>query len=170
MTTQALPARRPFRAGFWTTVFTLVFIAFLGVTVLRFTKGLGAVTNLNDRFPWGVWIGFDLLCGVGLAAGAFTLTAVVHLFNLKRFEPIVRPTILTGFLGYIFVILALMFDLDQPWRIWHALIYWNPHSVMFEVAWCVMLYTTVLSIEFAPVVLERFGWHAPAPEAEAPGG
>lgn len=162
MTTQALPARRPFRAGFWTAVFALVFIAFLGVTVLRFTKGLGAVTNLNDRFPWGVWIGFDLLCGVGLAAGAFTLTAVVHLFNLKRFEPIVRPTILTGFLGYIFVILALMFDLGQPWRIWHALVYWNPHSVMFEVAWCVMLYTTVLSIEFAPIVLERFGWHAPA--------
>ncbi|MFN8010537.1 MAG: Ni/Fe-hydrogenase cytochrome b subunit [Holophagaceae bacterium] len=162
MTTQALPARRPFRAGFWTALFSLVFIAFLGVTVLRFTKGLGAVTNLNDRFPWGVWIGFDLLCGVGLAAGAFTLTAVVHLFNLKRFEPIVRPTILTGFLGYIFVILALMFDLGQPWRIWHALVYWNPHSVMFEVAWCVMLYTTVLSIEFAPVVLERFGWHAPA--------
>lgn len=160
--TQALPARRPFRAGFWTALFALVFIAFLGVTVLRFTKGLGAVTNLNDRFPWGVWIGFDLLCGVGLAAGAFTLTAVVHLFNLKRFEPIVRPTILTGFLGYIFVILALMFDLGQPWRIWHALVYWNPHSVMFEVAWCVMLYTTVLSIEFAPVVLERFGWHAPA--------
>ncbi len=162
MTTQALPARHPFRAGFWTTVLALVLVAFLGVTVLRFTKGLGAVTNLNDRFPWGVWIGFDLLCGVGLAAGAFTLTAVVHLFNLKRFEPIVRPTILTGFLGYIFVILALMFDLGQPWRIWHALIYWNPHSVMFEVAWCVMLYTTVLSIEFAPVVLERFGWHAPA--------
>lgn len=162
MTTQALPARHPFRAGFWTTVLALVLVAFLGVTVLRFTKGLGAVTNLNDHFPWGVWIGFDLLCGVGLAAGAFTLTAVVHLFNLKRFEPIVRPTILTGFLGYIFVILALMFDLGQPWRIWHALIYWNPHSVMFEVAWCVMLYTTVLSIEFAPVVLERFGWHAPA--------
>jgi len=86
---------------------------------------------------------------------------VVHLFHLKRFEPIVRPAVVTGFLGYVFVILALMFDLGQPWRIWHALIYWNPHSVMFEVAWCVMLYTTVLAVEFAPVVLERFGFQAP---------
>ncbi len=162
MNTQAtLPFRRT-SWGFWTVVFAILVVAFLGVTVLRFSKGLGAVTHLSDRFPWGLWIGFDLLCGVGLAAGAFTLTAIVHLFNLKRFEPIVRPTILTGFLGYTFVILALLFDLGQPWRIWHAIVYWNTHSVMFEVAWCVMLYTTVLAIEFAPVVFERFGWHAPA--------
>ncbi len=160
-TSTALPMKR-FRPGFWTTVFGLVFIPFCFVTVLRFSKGLGAVTHLSDKFPWGLWIGFDLLCGVGLAAGAFTLTAVVHLFNMRKFEPIVRPTILTGFLGYIFVIMALMFDLGQPWRIWHAIIYWNPHSVMFEVAWCVMLYTTILAVEFAPVVLERFGLHAPA--------
>ncbi len=162
MNTQAiLPARRP-RYGFWSVLAGLLVLAFAYVTVIRFSKGLGAVTNLSDRFPWGLWIGFDLLCGVGLAAGAFTLTAVVHLFNIKRFEPIVRPTILTGFLGYTFVILALLLDLGQPWRIWHAIIYWNPHSVMFEVAWCVMLYTTVLAIEFSPVVFERFGFHAPA--------
>lgn len=160
MTTTTLSARRP-RFGFWTTVVGLLLVPFLIITFLRFTKGLGAVTNLNDSFPWGLWIGFDLLCGVGLAAGAFTLTAVVHLFNLKRFEPIVRPTVLTGFLGYGFVIVALMFDLGQPWRIWHTIIYWNTHSVMFEVGWCVMLYTTVLALEFAPVVLERFGFHAP---------
>ncbi len=156
------PTRRRGGTGFWTAVFGILFVAFCVVTFLRFSKGLGAVTNLSDRFPWGIWIGFDLLCGVGLAAGAFTLTAVVHLFHLKRFEPIVRPAIVTGFLGYVFVIVALMFDLGQPWRIWHALIYWNPHSVMFEVAWCVMLYTTVLTLEFAPPVLERFGWHGPA--------
>ena len=159
--TDTLTPRR-FRPGFWTGVFVLLFLAFCTVTVIRFTKGLGAVTHLSDQFPWGLWIGFDLLCGVGLAAGAFTLTAVVHLFNLKKFEPIVRPTILTGFLGYAFVIVALLLDLGQPWRIWHAIVYWNPHSVMFEVAWCVMLYTTVLAVEFAPVVLERFGFHAPA--------
>ncbi len=152
---------RPYRPGFWTAVFALLFAAFLVVTWLRYTRGLGAVTHLSDRFPWGLWIGFDLLCGVGLAAGAFTLTAIVHLFNLKRFEPIVRPTILTGFLGYAFVIVALLFDLGQPWRIWHAIVYWNTHSVMFEVAWCVMLYTTVLAVEFSPVVFERFGWHTP---------
>jgi Ni/Fe-hydrogenase subunit HybB-like protein len=143
------------RIGFWEAVFAIILVLFLGVTVLRFTRGLGAVTSLNDRFPWGLWVGFDVLCGVGLAAGAFTLTATVHIFNLRRFEPIVRPTVLTGLLGYLLVITGLLFDLGQPWRIWHALFFWNPHSVMFEVAWCVMLYTTVLALEFAPVVLER---------------
>jgi Ni/Fe-hydrogenase subunit HybB-like protein len=143
------------RVGFWEAFCVAVLVAFAGVTVLRFTRGLGAVTNLSDRFPWGLWVGFDVLCGVGLAAGAFTLTAIVHVFNLHRFEPIVRPTVLTGLLGYVLVIVGLCFDLGQPWRIWHALVFWNPHSVMFEVAWCVMLYTTVLALEFSPVVLER---------------
>ncbi len=146
-------------AGFWRAVFTLLILALAGVTWIRFTRGLGASTHLSDRFPWGLWIGFDVLCGVGLAAGAFTLTAVVHIFNLRKFEPIVRPAVLTAFLGYLLVILGLMFDLGQPWRIWHALIFWNPHSVMFEVAWCVMLYTTVLAVELSPAVFERFGLH-----------
>jgi Ni/Fe-hydrogenase subunit HybB-like protein len=154
--------KRPgLRMGFWESLFGAVLLLFATVTVLRFTRGLGAVTNLSDRFPWGLWIGFDVLCGVGLAAGAFTLTAIVHIFNLKGFEPIVRPTVLTGFLGYLLVIVGLLFDLGQPWRIWHALVFWNPHSVMFEVAWCVMLYTTVLAIEFAPVVFERLRLERP---------
>jgi Ni/Fe-hydrogenase subunit HybB-like protein len=142
------------RVGFWPAVCGLILLLFAAVTVLRFTRGLGAVTNLSDKFPWGLWVGFDVLCGVGLAAGAFTLTGIVHIFNLRRFEPIVRPTVLTGLLGYLLVIAGLAFDLGQPWRIWHALFFWNPHSVMFEVAWCVMLYTAVLALEFSPVVLE----------------
>jgi len=125
-------------------------------TFVRFTSGLGGATHLNDKFPRGLWIGFDVLCGVGLAAGGFTLAAIVYIFNVKRFEPIIRPTILTAFLGYLLVIVGLLFDLGRPLQIWHAIIMWNPRSVMFEVAWCVMLYTTVLSLEFAPVVLERF--------------
>ncbi|HJS57324.1 MAG TPA: Ni/Fe-hydrogenase cytochrome b subunit [Vicinamibacteria bacterium] len=149
-------SRQARRLGFWAYVFALLLLLLVGVTALRFTRGLGATTNLSDRFPWGLWIGFDVLCGVGLAAGAFTLTSVVHLFNLRRFEPIVRPTVLTAFLGYSFVIVALLFDLGQPWRIWHALVFWNPRSVMFEVAWCVMLYTTVLALELSPVIFERF--------------
>jgi Ni/Fe-hydrogenase subunit HybB-like protein len=149
------------RVGFWETVFGIVLLLFAGVTTLRFSRGLGAVTNLSDQFPWGLWVGFDVLCGVGLAAGAFTLTAIVHIFNLRRFQPIVRPTVLTGFLGYSLVIAGLLFDLGQPWRIWHALVFWNPHSVMFEVAWCVMLYTAVLALEFAPVVLERLRLERP---------
>lgn len=146
---------------FWRAVAALVLVAGLFATFVRFTQGLGASTNLSDRFPWGLWIGFDVLVGVGLAAGGFTLTAAVHILNLKRFHPIVRPTILTAFLGYLLVILGLLFDLGLPWRIWHPIIMWNPRSVMFEVGWCVTLYTTVLALEFCPMVLERLQWHKP---------
>jgi len=141
---------------FWKVIATIIFILGLYTIYLRFTGGLGAVTNLNDHFPWGLWIGFDILCGVGMAAGGFTLCAIVYIFNIKKFKPIIRPTILTAFLGYLLVILALLIDLGRPWAIWHAIIMWNPRSVMFEVAWCVMLYTTVLFLEFSPVILERF--------------
>src|SRR5215475_12201473 len=146
---------------FWKLVFAVLIVAGLYGTVVRFVRGLGPSTNLNDQFPWGLWIGFDVLCGVMLAAGGFTLTAAVHIFNIKRLHPIVRPTILTAFLGYVLVCVALMYDLGRPYRIWHPLIMRNPHSVMFEVAYCVMLYTTVLSLEFAPIVLERFNLHKP---------
>lgn len=141
---------------FWKITAAILLTIGAVATIVRFSMGLGAATNLSDQFPWGIWIGFDVLCGVGLAAGGFTIASIVYVFNIKRFEPIIRPTILTAFLGYLLVIVALMFDLGRPWAIWHAIIMWNPHSVMFEVAWCVMLYTTVLSLEFAPVVLEKF--------------
>ncbi len=142
--------------GFWKVTAVAIILAGLYSTYIRFFHGLGAATNLNDQFPWGIWIGFDVLCGVGLAAGGFTLAAIVYIFNLKRFEPIIRPTILTAFLGYVLVVVGLMFDLGRPLQIWHAIIMWNPRSVMFEVAWCVMLYTTVLALEFSPVILEKF--------------
>jgi Ni/Fe-hydrogenase subunit HybB-like protein len=145
----------------WKLVFLALMAAGFYATVVRFTQGLGRSTNLNDQFPWGIWVSFDVLCGVMLAAGGFTLTAAVHIFNIKRLRPIVRPTVLTAFLGYILVSVALMFDLGRPYRIWHPLIMRNPHSVMFEVAYCVMLYTTVLSLEFAPIVLERFNLQKP---------
>jgi Ni/Fe-hydrogenase subunit HybB-like protein len=141
---------------FWKAVAGLILVAGTYSTIIRFTQGLGASTHLSDQFPWGLWIGFDILCGVGLAAGGFTIAAIVHIFNVKRFEPILRPTILTAFLGYVLVVFALLFDLGRPLQIWHAIIMWNPHSVMFEVAWCVMLYSTVLALEFSPVVLEKF--------------
>ncbi|MEO0263387.1 MAG: NrfD/PsrC family molybdoenzyme membrane anchor subunit [candidate division WOR-3 bacterium] len=141
---------------FWRGVFLLITIFGILGTIIRFTKGLGAVTNLSDDFPWGLWIGFDVLCGVALAAGGFTITAIVYIFNLKKYEELVRPAVLTAFLGYLFVILALLFDLGRPWNIWHPIIMWNPHSVMFEVGWCVMLYTAVLAGEFSIVVFEKF--------------
>jgi Ni/Fe-hydrogenase subunit HybB-like protein len=141
---------------FWKAVAGIILAAGAYATYVRFVHGLGASTNLSDEFPWGLWIGFDVISGVGLAAGGFTLAAIVYIFNVKRFEPIVRPAILTAFLGYLLVIIGLMYDLGRPLQIWHAIIMWNPRSVMFEVAWCVMLYTTVLALEFSPLVLERF--------------
>ncbi len=138
----------------WRVIGIAIVLAGLYSVVYRFTQGLGPATNLSDAFPWGMWIGFDILCGVGLAAGGFTLCATVYIFNLEKYHPLVRPSVLTAFLGYLMVIFGLMVDLGKPYNIWHALIMWNPRSVMFEVAWCVMLYTTVLFLEFSPVIFE----------------
>ena len=145
----------------WRAIFAAILLSGACATYLRVFYGLGGATNLSDRFPWGLWIAFDILCGVGLAAGGFTLVATVHIFNIERYKPILRPAILTAFLGYMLVVVALLFDLGRPDRLWHPLVMWNPHSVMFEVAWCVMLYTTVLFLEFIPIVFEKFGWHKP---------
>src|SRR5579864_7032676 len=106
-----------FRFSFWKAVLGGLLAAAAYATVVRFAEGLGAATHLSDQFPWGLWIGFDVLCGVMLAAGSFTLTAAVHILNIKRMMPIVRPTVLTGFLGYLLVCVALLFDLGRPYRI-----------------------------------------------------
>ena len=150
-----------FKFTFWKLVFAVIMVLGGYATVIRFTQGLGASTNMSDQYPWGIWIGFDVLCGVMLAAGGFTLTGAVHILNVKRLEPIVRPTVLTAFSGYLLVSIALMYDLGRPYRIWHPLVMRNPHSVMFEVAMCVMCYTTVLALEFSPIVLERFNLKKP---------
>jgi Ni/Fe-hydrogenase subunit HybB-like protein len=149
------------KLSFWKLVFFFIMASAVYASYVRFAKGLGPSTNLSDQFPWGIWIGFDVLCGVMLAAGGFTLTAAVHILNIQRLYPIVRPTILTAFLGYLLVCVALLFDLGKPYNIWHPLIMRNPHSVMFEVAYCVMLYTAVLSLEFSPIVLEHFHLQKP---------
>jgi Ni/Fe-hydrogenase subunit HybB-like protein len=157
-----MKTRRPFAPSFWATLLAALLLAGAVILVLRFTRGLGAVTNMSDAFPWGLWVGFDILCGVGLAAGGFTITSAVYIFNVKRFKPIVRPTVLTAFLGYVLVVTALLFDIGRPWNLWRPLVFWNPRSVMFEVAWCVTLYLTVLALEFSGVVFERLGWEQAA--------
>jgi c(7)-type cytochrome triheme protein len=149
------------RITFWRFILLVILAAGFYATVLRFTKGLGATTNLSASFPWGIWIGFDVMCGVALAAGGFTVSAVVYIFHIEKYRPIIRPTILTAFLGYSLVIIGLLFDLGRPYNVWHPLIMWNPHSVMFEVGWCVTLYTTVLMLEFSPLVLEKLSWQRP---------
>ena len=126
-----------------------------GVILLRFAYGLGVVTNLSNQFPWGIWIGFDVMSGVALAAGAFVIAAAAHIFGIKRFEPLVRPAILTGLLGYLLVVGGLMVDLGRPYNVWRPLFYWQHHSVMWEVGLCVASYTAVLFIEFLPVILEK---------------
>jgi formate dehydrogenase iron-sulfur subunit len=128
----------------------------IGLIAYRFWAGLGAVTNLSDGYPWGFWIGIDILVGIALAAGGFVLAGTVHLFGGHRFHALTRPAILTALLGYLLFMFALMVDLGRPWNIWKALFNWNHASPMFEVSWCVMFYTFVLALEFAPVVLLRF--------------
>jgi Ni/Fe-hydrogenase subunit HybB-like protein len=130
-------------------------------SLVRFIFGLGATTNLNDVYPWGLWISFDVVTAVPLAAGAFTLGAIVHCFHIKKLEPLVRPAIVTGFLGYSLVSVGLLLDLGQPQRAWHTMVYWNVHSPMFEVSMCIMAYTTVLFLEFLSPVCEKFGYHLP---------
>jgi Ni/Fe-hydrogenase subunit HybB-like protein len=129
------------------------------LTVLRFTGGLSMVTNLDDNNPWGLWIGFDLLCGVALAAGGYVTSSAVYIFGMKKYHSAVRPAILTGFLGYAFVVFALMYDLGRPYRLpYPFVVQAGPTSFLFEVGLCVALYLTVLFIEFSPAAWEFMGW------------
>ncbi len=148
------------------TPFNLVvgLILLLGgiITILRFTKGLGAVTNLSDNNPWGIWISFDLLCGVALAAGGYTTSAACYIFGLKRFHSAVRPAILTAFLGYALVVFALHYDVGRPWRLPYPIfVQSGPTSVLFEVGLCVFLYLVTLFVEWVPSAMEWLGFRKP---------
>jgi octaheme c-type cytochrome (tetrathionate reductase family) len=140
------------------TFWTLTLLLFMGVGfafgLTRMFLGLGAVTNLDDHNPWGIWIAFDVACGVALAAGGFTTAALVDIFGRRKYKPLLRPALLTAFLGYLWVGIALMFDLGRYWNIWRPMFNWQGNSVLFEVGMCVMAYLTVLSIEMSPSILE----------------
>jgi Ni/Fe-hydrogenase subunit HybB-like protein len=131
------------------------------VTVVRFVHGIGVTSGLNDMAPWGFWIAFDVMAGVALAAGGFVVAAIVYIFGVERYHHFARPAILTALLGYIAVAVGLLYDLGIPWHIWHPMIMPQHHSVLFEVAMCVMLYLTVLALEFSPAVLEHPLFHRP---------
>ncbi len=129
------------------------------LTLVRFSKGIGAVTNLDDNNPWGIWIGFDLLCGVALAAGGYVTCATCYIFGLKHFKVAVRPAILTAFLGYALVVVALSYDVGRPWRLPYPIFFsQGTSSILFEVALCVMLYLSVLFLEFIPAAFEWLDW------------
>lgn len=126
----------------------------------RLFLGLGSTTALSDVYSWGIWIGFDFLL-IALSGVGFTMAAVVHVLHLEQFKPALRPAILFGLLGYVAVLLLLVLDLGRPDRFYHFILFWNVHSPLFEISWCVLLYTTVLAIEVSPYLSERLGWRKP---------
>ena len=145
---------------FTTGTKVLAGIAGLGILtyLYRMIFGLGAATNLNNQYPWGIWISIDVATGVALAAGGFTTAALVHIFHKERYHAVVRPALLTAMLGYTFVVIGLLADLGRYYNVWHPMIpmMWQGNSVLFEVGICVMIYLTVLYIEFVPVAVDRF--------------
>jgi Ni/Fe-hydrogenase subunit HybB-like protein len=134
----------------WMTFLTILLGIGLFGAVQVLLYGL-QVTGLSDRVPWGLWITQDLT-SIGLGAGAFTFSAIVYLFRIKRFEPLARVAVFVGFLGYTSAMLALAMDIGRPDRFYHPLIYWNVHSVLWEITWCVILYSIVLVLEFLPIL------------------
>lgn len=134
-----------------------IWLAFLGVIllgglaggILVLWKGL-SITNLTDLVPWGLWITIDL-SSIALGAGAFSLCAGVYLFGLKRYQPVARTATFVGLIGYTMATLALILDIGKPERFWHSLVYWNTHSLLWEVTMCVVLYLTVLAFETLPI-------------------
>jgi len=139
-------------------VIVLLLLALNGLVWLggRFLFGIGAVTNLSNQYPWGIWIGIDVAAGVALAAGGFTTAALGHVMHREQYHAVVRPALLTAMLGYTMVAVGVSIDIGRYYYIWHPLFMWNGSSALFEVGICVMIYMTVLYIEFLPVVTERF--------------
>ncbi len=131
------------------------------LTAYRFINGLGAISNLSDGRPWGLWKTFNVYAGITIAAGGFTMAAVVHVFNLKKFHILVRPAILVALLGYLVAMLSLVVEIGLPPYFWRVFYNINIHSPLFEVIWAILIYTIVLVIEFSPAIFERLGWKVP---------
>jgi len=162
----------PMRAKFFTTgtkVLLLIALAGIATYVYRLFVGLGAVTNLDNQYPWGLWISIDVASGVALAAGGFTTAAIADIFHKDKYHVITRPALLTALLGYTFVVIGLLADLGRWYNVWHTMLpnMWQGNSVLFEVGMCVAIYLTVLYIEFVPIVVERFKGRVNLPGALA---
>lgn len=152
----------PIKKKFITPGVVILLILALNAMVflaIRFFFGIGSMTNLDNQHPWGIWIAIDVACGVALAAGGFTSAALGHIIHKEEFKVILRPALITAMLGYTFVAIGVFVDLGRYYFIWHPLIFWNGTSPLFEVGLCVMIYATVLYIEFLPIVTERFIGH-----------
>lgn len=140
--------------------FVMVLLALMGiafvVAMIRFSVGIGAISNLSNAYPWGFWVSFDLFTGIAISSGAFVLTSLAYILELEEFRPLVRPTLLTGLLGYVMEVIALLVDLGHPERIWHYFIYQNFTSFLLAIGLYVMIYSGIMMVELAPAVLERF--------------
>lgn len=148
-----------FKSPAFTSNIALVVLGLLTVIgafagIWRLFAGLGDTTNLSDSYSWGIWIGFDFTL-IAFAGTGFTMAAVVHILHLKQFRDALRPAIWAGLLGYVAVLLLLVLDLGRPDRFYHFILFWNVHSPLFEISWCVLLYTTILLVETSPFLLER---------------
>ena len=142
-------------------VITGLILATSGVLLaIRFAKGLGSITNLSQDYPWGLWIGFDVVTGVAFAGGAYVLTFMVYILRMEKYHPIIRVTVLNGFLAYVFYAGALLLDLGRPWNVINPIIgnSFGVSSVLFLVAWHFMLYMFAQFLEFSPAVAEWLGW------------
>jgi Ni/Fe-hydrogenase subunit HybB-like protein len=139
----------------WRVIVGIIFAAGAYATYARFALGFERSTHLVDAQPWGLWVGLGTLCGVGLSAGGFAIAASVYLLGFERYRPVLRTAVLVSFLGYVSVMVGMLYELGLPWRIWHPIVMWNRHSVLFEVSWCVMLYSSVLALEFSPALVEK---------------
>ena len=151
----AAPAGLSSKITLWRIIVGVIFAAGAYAAYARFALGFERSTHLVDAQPWGLWVGLGTLCGVGLSAGGFAIAAAVYLLGFERYRPVLRTAVLVSFLGYMSVIVGMMYELGLPWRIWHPIVMWNRHSVLFEVSWCVMLYSTVLALEFSPALVEK---------------
>jgi Ni/Fe-hydrogenase subunit HybB-like protein len=149
---------------FWTPGMLVVLVFMIGgalAVIARYAGGLDSVTNLSNSRPWGMWIGIDVAAGVALAAGGFTTAFLAHILGRHHYEDITRPALLTAALGYTFVALAVFLDIGRSWAIWKPLVFQNHTSALFEVAVCVVIYLTVLWIEFIPIAAEKLGAKVP---------
>ena len=138
----------------------VLILAAFAILALRFWGGLGAVTNLNDGYPWGIWVVGDVVIGSAFACGGFSVAMLVYIFNRGEYHPLVRPALLASLFGYSLAGVGVIFDLGRYWNFWHILWpgYASPNSVMFEVAACISLYILVMWLEFSPTFFEKFGW------------
>lgn len=139
--------------------FLVIIFAAAIVLTQRFVFGLGAATNLNDGYPWGIWISIDLIIGTALGCGGLVMALLTYILNRGEYHPMVRAGLMTSLFGYTLGAVAVLIDLGRYWQGHNILLpwLWNPNSVLLETALCIFVYILVLSFEFAPAVFERFG-------------